>query len=122
MENKAFSSQRHEDGSITISSGKRLSIENANDFAMCLSEALAASQRVDIAFDANAEADITTMQILCSACKTAAAEGKTLTHQGFGTESLRKLVVAIGAENHGICKHNNDNLCIWFGGNDSWQN
>ena len=118
MENKVFASQGHEDGSITIRSGARLSIENAADFARCLSEALASSERVFIDFEANVEADVSTLQILCSACKTAAAKGKSVMHQGAGLEALRQLIISAGAEGHGACAHNNDRLCVWIGGDE----
>lgn len=116
MENQTFSSKGREDGSITVSSGERLTIENAADFATCIREALAASPRVAVEFAATVEVDLAALQILCSACKTAAAEGKSLTHQGPATEFWRQLIVSAGAERLGSCRHNNNNPCIWFGG------
>jgi len=116
MENTSFASKCHEDGSITINSGGRLTIENAADFISCLSEALATSQQVAIEFDSNVEVDITALQILCSACKTAAEEGKTFTRLGSGAESWQQLIISAGAECHGACRHNNNNPCSWFGG------
>lgn len=116
MENQTFSSQSREDGTIVISSGERLTLENAADTTKCISEALAASPRVAVEFAATVEVDLTALQILCSACKTAAAEGKSLTHQGADMESWRQLIVSAGAERLAPCRHNNNNPCIWFGG------
>ena len=115
MERQTLSRTHREDGTIAISSGARLTIENATDFVQCFGEALAASQAVAMEFDATVEVDITVLQTLCSACKTAAAGGKTLSHQGPGTESLRQLIVSAGAERLGACRHNNGNPCPWFG-------
>ena len=118
MENQTFSSQHHEDGRITIKSGTRLSVEHAAEFAACIREALTTFQQVAIEFDANVEGDITTLQILCSACRTAAAEGKAFTQAGPLPDSLHPLFQAVGAERHGACQHNHDNPCLWFGGTE----
>lgn len=117
MTKQSMASKGQKDTAITtIVSGARLTIENAADFAKSISAALAASPTVELAFAAEVEMDITALQILCSACKTATAEGKSFTPQKAGTESLRQLLVAAGAQYQGSCKHNNSNPCIWFGG------
>ena len=116
MEKKTLSSTCRENVSIMISSGERLTIENAAAFVACLRDALACSPCVAVEFDADVEVDVTTLQILCSACKTAAAEGKTLTHHGPGAESLQRLIASAGAERLDHCRHNNNNPCIWFSG------
>lgn len=116
MENHTASSKEHEGGSTTILSGPRLTIENAADFAARIREAMATAKVVTVEFEANLEVDVTVLQILCSACKTAAVESKTLTYQGSGTQDLRQLITAAGGERSGPCRHNNGNQCIWFGG------
>ena len=119
MEKQPLSNKPQEVGTITISSGERLTIENAADFVQRFGEALTASQTVAMEFDTTVEVDITVLQTLCSACKTATAKGKTLTHQGSGHESLRHLIVSAGAERLGTCRYNNGNPCPWFGGKRS---
>lgn len=116
MAKQTPASKGQKEGSSTIASGTRLTIENAADFAKRIGEALVACKTVAIALDAKAAMDVTTLQVLCSACKTATAEGKSLTPQGAGPESLRQLIVAAGAQRHGPCQHNNSNPCLWFGG------
>jgi anti-anti-sigma regulatory factor len=116
MDKKTLSAMSREDGSIIISSGGDLTIANAALFVGCIWDALATSRQVVIEFDADVEVDVTTLQVLCSACKTAAATGRTLAHQGPGTKSLRRLSATAGAERLDRCRHNNDNPCIWFGG------
>jgi ABC-type transporter Mla MlaB component len=111
----ASNGQKEGEG-IVINSGELLTIETAADFARRIGAALAVSQQVTVNFAAKVEMDVTALQTLCSACKTAAAEGKILTQQGVGTDSLRQLIAAAGAQLHGPCKHNNSNPCIWFGG------
>ena len=116
MDTQNFVTTRREDGAITIHSGPRLTIENAAGFADCISGALAAGPKVTVEFAAALEADLTALQILCSACKTATAAGKIFTPQGVRPEGLSKLIAAAGAEQTGSCTQNHDNLCIWFGG------
>jgi hypothetical protein len=116
VEKKTLATTCREDGSIVISSGERLTIENAALLVTCLRDALASSPCVAVEFDADVEVDVTTLQILCSACKTAATEGKTLTHHGPGAESLQRLIASAGAERLDHCRHNNNNPCIWFSG------
>ena len=97
MEEQALSSKHREAGTITISSGARLTIDNAADFVQRFRDVLTASQNVALEFDTTVEVDITTLQTLCSACKTAAVAGKSLTAHGSGPESLKQLIVAAGA-------------------------
>jgi len=104
-------------GAVTISSGDRLTIEMAAEFAATLREALRGSETVTIKFAPAVVVDTTTLQILCSACKTAATEGKRLSIQGAFPETLSQLIsMAGGATRYSVCRHNNDTPCLWFGG------
>jgi len=116
MGNPAPSSSCQENGEIVIDSGERLTIETVADFTRLIREGLSASKRVAVQFDADVEVDITALQVICSACKTAAAEGSSFVIHGSQPRALADLVVAAGAERHGLCKHNNSGACVWFGG------
>jgi anti-anti-sigma regulatory factor len=111
-----LNSSCRETGEIIITSGDRLTIENASEFARVVSEALDASKKVAVEFEPAVEIDITGMQILCSACKTASASDKVFSYHGPQPEALAAIISASGAERRAICKHNNDSTCIWFGG------
>ena len=111
-----LNSSVRENGEIIITSGDRLTIENAAEFTRLVREALAGYSTVLVEFDAKVEFDITGLQILCSACKSAAAAGKTFTYRGPQPQGLVDIIAASGAERNTICKHNNDSACIWFGG------
>lgn len=121
MDNQDFLGKWEGDGSITISVGTRLVIENAVDFSKSISAALVIAQKVAVKFDGMIEMDITALQVLCSACKTAAAEGKIFTQQGPRPELMDHLIPAAGAECLGPCRYNTDNPCTWFGGKFQWQ-
>ena len=100
---------------IVINSGKRLTIESAADFTHRIREGLAAAASVVITFEPEVELDITALQIFCSACKTAAAEGKKFSWRHGRPKSLTDLIAACGAGGHGSCQHNNNSVCICFG-------
>lgn len=112
----ALNSSYRENGSIVITSGDRLTIENAGVFTQLVREALEASQNVTLEFEADVEMDITGVQVLCSACKSAAAAGTSFSYRGPLPQGMADIIIASGAERHALCKHNNDSNCIWFGG------
>lgn len=111
-----LNSSIRETGEIIITSGARLTIENAADFSRIVREALEASKKVAIEFEPTVEIDITGVQILCSACKSAAAAGSSFSYHGPQPSALANVIISSGAERHAVCKHNNDSTCIWFGG------
>ena len=112
----SLNSSYRENGSIVITSGDRLTIENASEFSRLLREALEAAPSVIVEFDPQVTLDITGIQLLCSACRTAASSGKSFTYQGLQPHGLAEMIASCGAERHAVCKHNNDSTCIWFGG------
>lgn len=111
-----LNSSVRENGEIIVTSGNRLTIENAAEFSRIVLDALEASKNIAIEFEPAVEIDITAVQILCSACKSAALRGKTFSYHGPQPQALADIIVSSGAERHSACKHNNDSTCIWFGG------
>lgn len=111
-----LNSSVREGGETIITSGGRLTIESAADFSRIIREALDASHLVALEFEPGVEVDITTVQILCSACKSAANSGKIFTYHGLKPQALSDIISSCGAERHSVCKHNNESTCIWFGG------
>lgn len=112
----SLNSSVRENGDIIITSGDRLTIENASDFSRVVREALEESAVVSIQFEPDVEIDITGMQIICSACKSAAAGGRIFSFRGAAPPALSDIIRSSGAERHAACKYNNDSSCIWFGG------
>ena len=111
-----LNSSVRENGEIIITSGDRLTIETAADFSRIIREALEASNSVALEFEPAVEFDITGVQILCSACKSAAQSGKTFSFHGPQPQALAEIITSSGAERRAVCKYNNDSTCIWFGG------
>ena len=111
-----LNSSVRENGEIVITSGDRLTIENAADFARLVREALDSSNVVAIEFEAAVEIDLTGLQILHSACMSAAENGKTFSYHGRQPQALSDLLAASGVTRHMGCKNNNNADCLWFGG------
>lgn len=111
-----LNSSIRENGETVITSGDRLTIENAADFSRIIREALAVSHLVAIQFEPSVEIDITAVQILCAACKSASDNGRIFTYQGSRPQALADIITRCGAERCAVCKQNNDSTCIWFGG------
>lgn len=103
-------------GEVIVTSGNRLAIDTASDFSRIIREALESSHLVAIEFEPEVELDITCVQILCSACKSAANSGKVFTYHGLKPQALSDIIASCGAERRSVCKHNNESTCIWFGG------
>jgi len=111
-----LNSSVQENGDIIIAVNDNLTIENAADFARLARESLGAAASVIVEFGESVAMDITGVQILCSACKSAAAGGKAFLCQGLLPQGLAEIITASGAERRAACKHYNDSNCIWFGG------
>lgn len=116
MKQSKMSSSRQDDGMILINSGERLTIENTADFARLIQAGLAEAKSVAVSFDPDLEVDITAMQVLCSAHRTAMTAGKVFASQGEMPQALLNLVVAVGSERHRECNYNAGSPCPWFEG------
>ena len=100
----------------TVSLGGSLNIEAAAELRRVLGEALAEAPRILLDARQLEGLDITILQTICSACKTAAASGQLLLPEGEFPDCLKALNSGIGAHMALPCRQNNDQPCIWFGG------
>ena len=91
-----------------ISSGDKLTVETVAAFARLIRKELSeASSTVVLEFPESVEMDITALQVLCSACKTASAEGKTIAYRGRLPELLQALAPVTGPKNSEPCSDSN---------------
>lgn len=116
MEHSTLSSSLQKDGVVLVHSGERLTIDTMAEFAKLIREGLAAAKSVVVQFNPNLEADITALQVLCSAHRTAVTKGKTFVLQGEMPAALFNLSVALGSDRHRECNYNKGNPCPWFEG------
>ena len=109
------------DGEIIINSGDRLTIDTTGAFAQRIMQGLAEAGTVVIEFEPDVELDITALQVFCSACMKATAEGKRFIHRGPAPQALLDLTAAMGAERHEHCENNNMLCFRQFGGSGKWE-
>jgi len=93
-----------------------LNIETAAELRRVLGEALTEAPRVLLDARQLEELDVTILQTICSACKTAAAAGRLFLPEGGLPECIKTLNNGIGAHMASPCRQNNEQPCIWFGG------
>jgi hypothetical protein len=105
------------DGSITIILGGSLSIETSGELHKILAESLDESPQVVLNLRALESIDMTSMQMICAGCKTAAKMGR-----GFDCEpdSMPVCMASFGSSIGGPqglpCSQNDNKSCIWYGG------
>ena len=104
-----------------VGSGKRLTIETIADFVQSIRQGLAAAETVVIEFDPDIQMDITALQVFCSACKTAKAEGKMFLHRGPLPQALLDLAITSGSVRHEFCNNNNPSCFRRLGGPEKWE-
>ncbi|HEY3309888.1 MAG TPA: STAS domain-containing protein [Desulfuromonadaceae bacterium] len=104
-------------GSIsTVTISGVLKIEAAAELHQTLVEALAESQQVVLDAKLLEEMDMSILQAVCSACKTAAAGKKSFTFDGELPVCMATLNSGIGTYQGLSCRQNNDEACRWLGG------
>jgi anti-anti-sigma regulatory factor len=99
---------------VTVSGS--VTIENSVDFRQALMAAFDQAAWVALDIRRLDEADITAAQVICSACKTAAALERCLVAEGETPECLIDFGKSIGAPRGLACSQNNNESCNWFGG------
>jgi hypothetical protein len=107
---------------VEISSGKRLTIETIDVFIASIRRGLAEAETVLIEFDPDVEVDITSLQVFCSACRTARAMGKKFGFRGPMPQALTDLNLEAGSERHQECEYMNAWCFRQSGGVNAWQN
>ena len=99
-----------------IVAGGRLTHSHAGLMHEQFREALAGSGRVDLFLHDVLEADLTFLQLLCSAHRTAAASGAVFTMGGLDADSpVGRLIGKAGAERGAGCPAG----CLWAGAFDT---
>jgi anti-anti-sigma regulatory factor len=106
-----------EDGSrVTLALHGALNIENVSDLHAAFVESFEAFPTVALNASDVKSLDLTVIQIICSACKTAAARNLSFTLEEQLPECLTALGSTVGAQIGAICHQNKNAACAWFGG------
>lgn len=100
----------------TVTLSGSLTIEAVAELRQVLDEALSEAPTVLLDARQLEELDISILQTICSACKTAAATKRRFLPEGELPVCMKTLNGGIGAHMASSCRQNNNEPCIWFGG------
>lgn len=95
----------------------QLTVEHAEELRQVLLEAMAAGDDLIVELDPGLEADITGLQLLCSAHRTFMARHKKITLHRESPPTFRRMVEEAGLLRHQGCVLNPHDNCLWIGGN-----
>ena len=90
-----------------------LTVRRIAELKTQLETALAAAAQVSIEIKNNAECDITLMQLLCSAHRTASRQGKILGFCGEFPDQLKMVLNLAGFSRHIGCALDVCGSCLW---------
>ena len=93
-----------------------LNIEAAAELQQTLHEAFAESPLVSLDASRLEGLDVSILQTICSACKSAAAARRRFVLAGEVPACMKALSGGIGAHMESPCRQNNNEPCIFFGG------
>lgn len=102
--------------SATVTISGALKIDAADDLRRVLEEALSEAPTVVLDAGRLEDMDLTILQTVCSACKSAAARNRVFLFKGELPNCMTAFNSGIGAYKGASCRQNNDEPCSWLGG------
>lgn len=94
----------------------RLCIDTAPELLTLLKNTVSGAARIKIDPAGVTETDLSGIQLICSACRTALTEQKKFGFKSDLPDCMKSVVESIGLQRSVSCKHNADMACIWSGG------
>ena len=104
----------------TVIVGETLTIETCTEFKQALSNALDTARQVVLDAHQLQQVDITALQLICSACRSASSRNRSVTFGDYIPSCYETLRTVIGAHQSNHCNHTES--CIWVGGIKQCQN
>lgn len=105
-----------EDSTLNIAIKGRLCIDTAQELLTLLKGQIDTADRVVIDPAGVTETDLSGVQLICSACRTALTRSKGFRFSTDLPQCMKMTVESIGLQRSVTCKHNADMACIWSGG------
>lgn len=102
--------------SATVSMSGNMTIESITELHRALREGLDSYQRLTLDVHQLSSIDLPAMQLLCSACRTAAARQRIMLSGTDLPECMMSTGRNLGASPGLPCNQNSNDPCIWFGG------
>ena len=102
--------------SIRLSLEGELTIKRATEIRELLLESLSRSQRVEVELGEVTDVDLSYLQLMCSAHRSASESGKSLILINQDVLLFTETKDTAGFTNGKECKHNHNNDCLWMEG------
>jgi anti-anti-sigma factor len=109
---------RVEDEDVVFRARGDLTVERAREVQEALRQALRQAQHVVLDLQEVSALDLSFLQILCAACKTALAAGRTLAHRGGNGGAFWEGVERAGYPSKWGCLREAETSCLWVSGED----
>jgi anti-anti-sigma regulatory factor len=100
----------------TVIVGETLTIETCAEFKQALSNALDTALQVVLDAHQLKQVDITSLQLICSACKSASSRNRSFIFGDDIPNCIETLRTVIGANQSSLCNNKRTESCIWVGG------
>ncbi len=100
-----------EEAILTLSGD--VTLENADEMRSALIKALIDNGSVSLAFDSLTRVDLSCLQLLCSAHRSAARMNKRLAFSGTWPELFKQCVEDAGYARYSGCHRDMDHSCLW---------
>jgi ABC-type transporter Mla MlaB component len=101
---------------LEVALAGRLAIDTAPELLMLLRTQLPTAHRTKLDVASLTEVDLSGMQLICSACRTAQEKGHSFNFSESPAPCVQEAIGVIGLQRHTTCKHNTQNPCLWCGG------
>jgi len=101
---------------LTITASGNLAIDTASELHQLLLEQGSLVQKTQLDLSSLNAIDLSGMQLICSACRTALENQKHFNFSGCMTPEIKKTISDSGLQRQTTCRHNADLPCIWCGG------
>ena len=98
---------------VTLQWSGDLTVRRIAELKAQMQKALAAARQVSIEIAAGAECDLTVLQLLCAAHRTASRQGKTLQLSGEVPEQFKMIMGLSGFSRHIGCARDHSGCCLW---------
>jgi anti-anti-sigma regulatory factor len=98
----------------TVVVGETLTIETCTEFKQALSNALDTARQVVLDAHQLKQVDIASLQLICSACRSASSRNRSFTFGDYIPSCCETLRTVIGANQINPCNHTES--CVWGGG------
>ena len=106
----------------TVIVGETLTIETCTEFKQALSNALDTARQVVLDTRNLQQVDMTSLQLICSACRSASSRNSSFTFGDDVPDCIETLRTVVGANQSSPCNNKHAESCIWVGGKNLCQN